>query len=121
MNQGKIRIAFKSTGTESQLRLIAQMGATDVVLDLPKSLHGRLWPLQELSAMRRRLADRVVVEGRSRCRGHRPFDALFAYRAQEGGCKSDTARPRAASRFARVARRCGGIAGRCAVRHSHTS
>ncbi len=54
MSQGRIRIAFKSNGEGSQLRLIAQMGATDVVLDLPKSLHGRLWPLQELSAMRRR-------------------------------------------------------------------
>ena len=54
MSQGKIRIAFKSTGTESQSRLIAQMGAADIVLDLPKSIHGRLWPLQKLSAMRRR-------------------------------------------------------------------
>ncbi len=54
MSRGKIRIAFKSTGSESQSRLIAQMGAPDIVLDLPESYHGQLWPLRELSAMRQR-------------------------------------------------------------------
>jgi mannonate dehydratase len=53
MSESGIRIAFKSTGEDSQLRLIAQMGASDVVLDLPESIHGQLWTLEGLTAMRR--------------------------------------------------------------------
>ena len=49
-----IRIAFKSTGSDYQLRLIAQMGATDVVLDLPEDMHGRFWGVEELSALKER-------------------------------------------------------------------
>ena len=40
MSQGNVRISFKSNGVDSQLRLIAQMGATGVVLDLPEEMHG---------------------------------------------------------------------------------
>ncbi len=54
MNRADIRLAFQSTGTDSQLRLISQMGATDVVLDLPKGMHDRVWELDELEGLRRR-------------------------------------------------------------------
>ena len=40
MSLGNVRISFKSNGVDSQLRLIAQMGATGVVLDLPEEMHG---------------------------------------------------------------------------------
>ena len=40
MSLGNVRILFKSSGVDSQLRLIAQMGATDVVLGLPEEMHG---------------------------------------------------------------------------------
>ncbi len=54
MSGGDIRIAFKSTGEDSQLRLVAQMGASDVVLDLPKEMHGRVWKEEQLCGLKER-------------------------------------------------------------------
>jgi len=51
----KIRIAFRTDASEEQLRLIRQMGATDVVTGRPPGEAGPVWSLESILALKHKV------------------------------------------------------------------
>jgi len=58
---GKIRIGFHSDWSDSQLRLIKQMGATDIVANLAGMGIGAVWPFEEMLKLREKVEDHGLI------------------------------------------------------------
>ena len=54
---GKVRVGFHSDSSDSQLRFIKQMGATDIVATLAGTAVGDVWPLEAMLQLRKRVED----------------------------------------------------------------
>jgi mannonate dehydratase len=55
MAGSRIRIAFRTDASDAQLRLIRQMGATDVVTGRPAGEEEPVWSLESILALKRRI------------------------------------------------------------------
>lgn len=56
MAKGKIRIAFMSSASDSQLRWLAQAGVAEVVTSLPAEERGPVWPFEAMLRQRNKVA-----------------------------------------------------------------
>ncbi len=57
MGKGRIRIAFMTDASDSQLRYVGQMGASDVVTALPAGQSGAVWAFEDILRLKKKVED----------------------------------------------------------------